>query len=97
VATDETDRLISSTKVETQRSTTAKASVSGRLPDRPRDEATIDFAVDDSFPASDPPCSGGATAAGASVLAGGGNSGREAVHRRPPGRDHRMSSAPSLG
>ena len=34
-------------------------------PDRPRDEATIDCAVDDSFPASDPlSCSGSATGAG---------------------------------
>ena len=35
-------------------------------PDRPRDEAAIDAAVDDTFPASDPPSwSGGATGAGA--------------------------------
>jgi hypothetical protein len=34
-------------------------------PDRPRDEGAIDDAVDDSFPASDPPSwSGGATGAG---------------------------------
>jgi hypothetical protein len=34
-------------------------------PDRPRDEAAIDAAVDDTFPASDPPSwSGGATGAG---------------------------------
>ena len=34
-------------------------------PDRPRDEGAIDEAVDDSFPASDPPSwSGGATGAG---------------------------------
>ena len=35
-------------------------------PDRPRDETAIDAAVDDTFPASDPPSwSGGATGAGA--------------------------------
>jgi hypothetical protein len=34
-------------------------------PDRPRDEAAVDAAVDDTFPASDPPSwSGGATGAG---------------------------------
>jgi Protein of unknown function (DUF2934) len=34
-------------------------------PDRPPDGATVDEAVGDSFPASDPPARGGATGAGA--------------------------------
>jgi PRC-barrel domain len=34
-------------------------------PDRPRDEAAIDTAVDDTFPASDPPSWNSATGAGA--------------------------------
>ena len=103
-ATDETDQLISSTKVEgtavynqqgERLGTVASFMVNSARarsprfmegdspnwgdrawaggidayyadrPDRPRDEAAIDDAVDDSFPASDPPSwSGGATGAG---------------------------------